>query len=117
MADRIMKPLPFTRFSMEMRSGKIIEIDEGFTKMLGYSEEDVRNGLVFKELVPDVEYADIISELREKFIEQRYACYKHTFKAKDGGIVTTVSFFRVENKLLDGHRVLRVSVGDIDDIN
>ena len=28
MADNLMRKLPFTRFAMEMRSGKIIEIDE-----------------------------------------------------------------------------------------
>lgn len=32
MADNLMRKLPFTRFAMEMRSGKIIEIDEGFVK-------------------------------------------------------------------------------------
>ena len=41
MADNLMRKLPFTRFAMEMRSGKIIEIDEGFVKMLGYTEEDM----------------------------------------------------------------------------
>ena len=46
MADNLMRKLPFTRFAMEMRSGKIIEIDEGFVKMLGYTEEDMKNGLV-----------------------------------------------------------------------
>ena len=45
MADNLMRKLPFTRFAMEMRSGKIIEIDEGFVKMLGYTEEDMKNGL------------------------------------------------------------------------
>ena len=48
MADNLMRKLPFTRFAMEMRSGKIIEIDEGFVKMLGYTEEDMKNGLVLK---------------------------------------------------------------------
>ena len=32
MAAEFMKKLPFTRFAMEMRSGKIIEIDDGFVK-------------------------------------------------------------------------------------
>ena len=55
MADNLMRKLPFTRFAMEMRSGKIIEIDEGFVKMLGYTEEDMKNGLVFKDIVPDID--------------------------------------------------------------
>ena len=54
-----MKKLPFTRFAMEMRSGKIIEIDDGFVKMLGYTEEDMKNGLVFKDIVPDIDYESI----------------------------------------------------------
>ena len=29
-----------------MRSGKIIKIDDGFTKLLGYTEDDVKNGRV-----------------------------------------------------------------------
>ena len=45
MAAEFMKKLPFTRFAMEMRSGKIIEIDDGFVKMLGYTEEDMKNGV------------------------------------------------------------------------
>ena len=36
----VMKAIPFTQFSMEMRSGKIIDIDDGFTELLGYTEDD-----------------------------------------------------------------------------
>ena len=37
----VMKAIPFTQFSMEMRSGKII----GFTDLLGYREDDLRREL------------------------------------------------------------------------
>lgn len=114
MSESTMIQLPFTQFSMEMRSGKIIEIDEGFTNLLGYTEEDVKAGLVFKDFVPDVEYDEIITELRAKFIEQRYNCYKHEFLSKSGNSLTVISFYKIQNKLLDGHRVLRVSVAKID---
>ena len=116
MADNLMRKLPFTRFAMEMRSGKIIEIDEGFVKMLGYTEEDMKNGLVFKDIVPDIDYEGIITELREPFIDQRYACYEHYFQTKTGEKIRVVVFIRIENKLLEGHRVLRVSVGNISDL-
>ena len=67
MADNLMRKLPFTRFAMEMRSGKIIEIDEGFVKMLGYTEEDMKNGLVFKRhlLIRDMPSMRIIFRLRQ----------------------------------------------------
>ena len=116
MADNLMRKLPFTRFAMEMRSGKIIEIDEGFVKMLGYTEEDMKNGLVFKDIVPDIDYEGIITELRETFIDQRYARYEHYFQTKTGKKIRVVVFIRIENKLLEGHRVLRVSVGNISDL-
>ena len=113
MADNLMKKLPFTRFAMEMRSGKIINIDEGFVKMLGYT---VENGLTFRDIVPDVDYEGIITELRETFIDQRYACYEHFFKTKTDEKIRVVVFIRIDNKLLEGHRVLRVSVGNISNL-
>lgn len=42
----VMKAIPFTQFSMEMRSGKIIDIDDGFTELLGYTEDDFEAGIV-----------------------------------------------------------------------
>ena len=116
MADNLMKKLPFTRFAMEMRSGKIINIDEGFVKMLGYTEEDMENGLTFRDIVPDVDYEGIITELSETFIDQRYACYEHFFKTKTDEKIRVVVFIRIDNKLLEGHRVLRVSVGNISNL-
>ena len=49
-----MVSIPNGRYSVEMRSGKVIKIDEGFTNLLGYTEDDVKEGLVFKQFVPDM---------------------------------------------------------------
>ena len=38
MAAEFMKKLPFTRFAMEMRSGKIIEIDDAWIYRRRYEE-------------------------------------------------------------------------------
>ena len=54
MSAKKMHAIPYAQFSTEMRSGKIIKIDDGFTKLLGYTEDDVKNGLVFKQFVPDL---------------------------------------------------------------
>ncbi len=104
MSAKKMHAIPYAQFSTEMRSGKIIKIDDGFTKLLGYTEDDVKNGLVFKQFVPDLEYSEIIAELREQFIEKKYACYRHEVVSKTGEI-----------RMLNGHRVLEVSVADITD--
>ena len=60
------------RYSMEMRSGKLLDVDEGFTQLLGYTDEDIKNGLIFKQLMPDVEYNEIIADLRAKFIREPF---------------------------------------------
>ena len=115
MSEKKMHSIPYAQFSTEMRSGKIIKVDDGFTNMLGYTEDDVKNGLVFKDFVPDVEYNEIIAELREQFIEKKYACYRHEVVSKTGETRMIVAFFTIQNKLLNGHRVLEVSVADITD--
>ena len=106
----VMKAIPFTQFSMEMRSGKIIDIDDGFTELLGYTEDDFEAGIVFKQFVPSVEYEEVITELREKFIDKRYVSYVQEFVSKDGKPLKVVAFYKIENKLLAGHRVLALVV-------
>lgn len=109
MADTMIA-VPYVCFSILMRSGRILDIDERFTDVLGYTEDDIKDGTIsFKNLVPDVEYESLIKEFREGFIEKRYMCYQHELVAKDNSVKKVVSFYRLENKLLDGHRVLRVS--------
>ena len=106
----VMKAIPFTQFSMEMRSGKIIDIDDGFTELLGYTEDDFEAGIVFKQFVPSVEYEEVITELREK----RYVSYVQEFVSKDGKPLKVVAFYKIENKLLAGHRVIKVSAAVIE---
>lgn len=114
MADQAMTAIPYTQFSMEMRSGKIIEIDDGFIELLGYTEEDFKEGIVFKQFVPSVEYDVIITDLREQFIDRRYASYKQEFLTKEGKTISVVVFYKIDNKLLAGHRVVKVSAAVVD---
>lgn len=113
MADIKMLSIPNGRYTMEMRSGKILKINDGFTSLLGYTEDDVKAGLLFKQLVPDVEYNEIIDDIREKFIESRYVCYQNEMFSKSGERIQVVSFINIQNKLLEGHRVLEVGIANI----
>ena len=113
MAKSQMRSIAYGRHSMEMRSGKILTIDEGFTKLIGYTEEDVKNGLVFKQFVPDVEYDDIITDLRQRFIDNVYTCYEHEMVTKTGSRLRVVSFVTIQNKVLEGYRVLEVGMAAI----
>ena len=113
MAESKMQAIEYGRYAMEMRSGKILNIDDGLTKLLGYTEDDVNEGLVFKQFVPDVEYDEIIKDLRKKFIDNIYSCYEHEMVTKSGSRVRVVSFITIQNKLLEGHRVLEVGIAAI----
>ncbi len=114
MALSQLKSIEYGRYRMEMRSGKILKVDDGFKKLMGYSDEEVEAGLVFKQFVPNVEYDDIIKDLREKFIDNVYTCYEHEMFTKTGNRLTVVSFVTIQNKLLEGHRVLEVCVALLD---
>ena len=81
----------------------ILDIDDGFTELLGYTEDDFEAGIVFKQFVPSVEYEEVITELREKFIDKRYVSYVQEFVSKDGKPLKVVAFYKIENKLLAGH--------------
>ena len=89
-------------------------IDDGFTELLGYTEDDFEAGIVFKQFVPSVEYEEVITELREKFIDKRYVSYVQEFVSKDGKPLKVVAFYKIENKLLAGHRVIKVSAAVIE---
>ena len=71
-------------------------------------------GIVFKQFVPSVEYEEVITELREKFIDKRYVSYVQEFVSKDGKPLKVVAFYKIENKLLAGHRVIKVSAAVIE---
>ena len=76
--------------------------------------DDFEAGIVFKQFVPSVEYEEVITELREKFIDKRYVSYVQEFVSKDGKPLKVVAFYKIENKLLAGHRVIKVSAAVIE---
>lgn len=47
---RRMHSIPNGRYSMEMRSGKLLDVDEGFTQLLGYTDEDIKMDLYSNSL-------------------------------------------------------------------
>ena len=52
--------------------------------------------------------------MREKFIDKRYVSYVQEFLSKDGKTLKVVAFYKIENKLLAGHRVIKVSAAVIE---
>ncbi|MGN0408744.1 MAG: PAS domain-containing protein [Bacteroides sp.] len=98
---------------MELRSGRIISADEGFTKIFGYTREDIANGITYEQLVPCLDEKEIVAKLREQFVFSSNVCYEHTVMCKNGEVKAVCSMMEIQNTLLKGHRMLRVSSTEI----
>ena len=61
-------------------------------------------------------YAKDLEEDLKNAIPDRVFITHSECDAKTGEKIRVVVFIRIENKLLEGHRVLRVSVGNISDL-
>ena len=94
---------------MELRSGRIITADEGFMKMFGYTREDIAEGITYKDLVPCLDIKQIVGKLREEFVFSSNICYEHTVMCKNGEVKAVCSMLEIQNTLIKGHRMIRVS--------
>ena len=106
--------LECTKCSLELRSGRVIKADEGFTRMLGYTKEDIAKGITYNELFPCFDPKKIVTELREKFVFSSSVCYEHTVMCKDGTVKAICSMIEIQNTLLQGHRVLAITATELD---
>lgn len=109
--------LAHAQYYAELRSGKIIEIDEGFTSLFGYTKEEVDNGLVCMDIMQDVDAKEFVAELKRQFVFSRKACYEHNVISKTGRVFKVCTFVELQNKLLNGHRVVMVDMADISNVN
>lgn len=107
------KRLAHAQYYAELRSGKIIEVDDGFTELFGYSKNEVAEGLRCMDIMNGVNIRDFVKELRERFVYSNKACYEHEVISKLGRIFNVCTFVEVQNKLLNGHRVVMVDMADI----
>ena len=61
------------QYYAELRSGKIINIDEGFTKLFGYDKNDMANGLRCMDIMNNVDVRAFVKALRETFVYSNQA--------------------------------------------
>ena len=74
---------------MELRSGRIIT--------------------AYKDLVPCLDIKQIVAKLREEFVFSSNICYEHTVMCKNGEVKAVCSMLEIQNTLIKGHRMIRVS--------
>ncbi len=105
--------LESARCLIELRSGKVISCDEGFTDIFGYTKDDIANGVDYSDYLPCFDAAALVSKLREKFIFNNSLCYEHTVMCKSGEVKAVCSMLEIQNTLLKGHRVVEVNCTEL----
>lgn len=109
-------PIEFGRYVVDLtEGGKVIEINEGFTKVTGYTLEDLKaKNVVFTDFVPETD--------REEYMQYLYKIgegtigpfLQHRFVKKDGEIILVFCFgddFTGE----DGRPYSRITICNITD--
>jgi PAS domain S-box-containing protein len=93
-----------------IRDGQIIEVNEGFTQITGYSsEEALANSVIGLRLWPDPQNWDVVlAELKER---QRIRDVEYDFRIKSGGIINTL--YSAEIVQLNGEAHILSVVRDV----
>lgn len=104
------------RCLMELRSGRIISADDGFTEMFGYTREDIANGIDYSVCLPCFDAKKIVATLREQFVFSSTACYEHTVMCKDRTVKAVCSTLEIQNTLIKGHRMIEVNTIELSKI-
>ncbi|MDO4482049.1 MAG: diguanylate cyclase [Bacillota bacterium] len=91
--DRGVFEINFSRYSLDS-DNKIIEIDEKFTELTGYTEEDVKAGMTQLDLIPEDERPEYIVVTNKLLAAEPFAYLEHAVRRKDGTVIYVMCFGR-----------------------
>ncbi len=105
-----MEAVRYSKYTIDIDDDlKIIEYDDHFTELTGYSREDISSGLTQKQLIFEEEwdeYWDSVSNTLKSFKE---ACFDHRLKTKSGRSISVICFGSMDGK------IIRIFIADITD--
>ncbi|MDO5396407.1 MAG: EAL domain-containing protein [bacterium] len=74
---------------------RIIDVDEGFTKMLGYKKADLASsGITYRSLMVQDKNDEGFKSLTDNTINNGMACVEHFIRRKDGSVINVSCFGR-----------------------
>lgn len=74
-------------FTMEARlPGRIRQINFGFTKITGYTKEDVNKGIFFPQLIYKEDRKELIYRFKKQFKRESFGCFDYRMIDKNGKI-------------------------------
>ncbi len=108
---RYMEKVRYSKYTVDLNDDfKIIEYDSFFTKLTGYSDEDIALGLSQEQLIFPEEWQVYTNALRKALEKSKEACFDHKLRTKSGRSVSVICFGSVDGNLI------HVFIADITDI-
>ena len=83
-------PVIYTRYILDGLD-QIIEVDENFEKLTGYSGDDVIGKMSQNDLIPEQDMEQYLMQVQAQFSQGNIAYLKHYIQCKDGSIKQVIS--------------------------
>ena len=91
--DRGVFRINYSRYMLDYEN-RIVEIDDKFTEMTGYTGEDIEAGMTQIDLIPEDEQAEYILMTNTLLAQKQFAYLEHALRRKDGRIIYVVCYGR-----------------------
>ncbi|MDO4486591.1 MAG: diguanylate cyclase [Bacillota bacterium] len=91
--DRGVFEIDYSRYILDSEE-RILEIDEKFTEMTGYTQEDIEAGMKQSDLIPEDERAEYILTTSKLLAQNQFAYLEHAICCKDGRIIYVICYGR-----------------------
>ena len=83
------KPVPYARYKLNL-DDTIIEVDDAFVAMTGYSREEAVGKMTQYDLIPANERDFYLEQVRRQFAVGEIAYLQHPLKRKDGTVIQVI---------------------------
>lgn len=83
------KPIAFSKYKLNM-DDVIVEVDDSFTTITGYTAEDAVGKMMQFDLIPEQERNYYIEQVRRQFSAGDIAYLRHPIQRKDGTVIQVI---------------------------
>lgn len=91
--DRGVLDMAYSRYILDSED-RILEIDEKFTELTGYTQEDIEAGMNQVDLIPEDEKAEYLLTTKILLEQNPFAYLEHAICRKDGSIIYVICYGR-----------------------
>ena len=93
---------------------RIVVIDEGFTRITGYTQLDIKKGKIeLHDMIPEEDFSAFLDMLTGKLADKQKAYLCHPILCKDGAVTHVISFFESYKSRAKQHLCSKVLMTDV----